>query len=484
MLRYAVPIAILMLARTAMAGPSLQLTDCRISGPGGSGSAAAQCGSLPVPENRADPQGRTIELFVARVPALTGERSESAFTLLAGGPGQAASELYVIYKDVLERVRRSHDILLVDQRGTGASNKMQCEMPEEGPELSWDEETTREVVADCLQALQGDPRFYTTSEAVRDLDAVRAALGYERLDIYGGSYGTRVAQHYLRRYPEHTRSVVLDGVVAPDLLLGPGIAMDAQHALDEIFRRCREDQTCQAAFPDLDGAFRRLQQRLRESPMTVDMDDPLTGAPGQVPFRHEQFVAAVRLLSYRPQSVSLLPLLIAEADRGNMAPLAAQAIMAIASLSDSLAYGMHNSVMCAEDIPLLDLDSLDREALAATYLGQAQVDTLVDICELWPRGEADPDLHDPVTEDVPVLLLSGSADPVTPPRYAERAAASMPRARHLVGEGQGHGMLGVGCVPRLLADFLKDTDLETLDASCLQRLGPSPFFLDFNGPTP
>lgn len=463
---------------------ALELEDCRIHDATGSASIQAQCGYLRVPENPDEPQGKTIELFVARIPTLTQQRSDQALTLLAGGPGQAASEAFVPYSKVLDRIRGSHDILLVDQRGTGKSNRLACEASPEDVIEDWDEEQAAEILTRCRDALTGDPRFYTTSVAVQDLDAVREALGYTQMVVYGGSYGTRVAQHYLRRFPEHTQALILDGVVPAEMALGPQIALDAQHALEVIFERCKINAQCNSAFPGLADAFERLKKSLREGPIELQLTDPNTGITAPGTFSYGSMAAAVRLLSYRPESAALLPLLISEADKGNYGPLAAQGMMVIEAMEESLAYGMHNAVVCAEDVPFFRPDQIDLDALEKTFLGKEQVTALETICKIWPRGLADPDIKEPLVSDTPVLLLSGEADPITPPKYAEQVAARLGNARHLIAPGQGHGVLGVGCVPRLVTDFVKDPTLETLDGECIKRLGPSPFFLDFNGPTP
>jgi pimeloyl-ACP methyl ester carboxylesterase len=463
---------------------TLELEDCRIYDTAGVSSAPAQCGYFQVPENPDAPDGKQIQLFVARIPTLNQQRSEDAFTLLAGGPGQSATEAYASMQDAFSRIRRSHDILLVDQRGTGKSNRLSCDMPAETEQLDLDDEKTLAALADCRDALPGDPRFYTTSVAVRDLDAVRAALGYSKLVVYGGSYGTSVAQHYLRRYPEKVRSVILDGVVPPGITLATNIALTGQQALDRVFTRCQEDSACNDKFPNLADAFARVARRLKSEPVELDIRDPMTAEPLHTKLSYELMAGGIRLLSYRPETVALIPLVISEADKGNYQPLAAQSMLAMSSMDDMLAFGMHNAVMCAEDVPFIDPETVDMAALERSYMGSEQLRGLQKICEVWPRGLADPDIKQPVVSDLPVLLLSGEADPVTPPSYADAVATTLSNSRHLVGPGQGHGMMSVGCFPRLVADFVRDGLLEKLDAQCVQRLGPSPFFLDFNGPTP
>ncbi len=478
------PVVAATAALLAWPAAALELEPCRIAGTGGLHTVAAECGHLVVPENRDEPGGATLELFVARVPALDRAAESAAFTIIAGGPGQSSAEFYVNSSRGFSRVNRERDIVLVDQRGTGRSNAMRCPMPDDGEPLSLDPELLREATEACLEQLPGDPRFYSTSPAVRDLDAVRAALGYERLDLYGVSYGTRVAQHYLRRFPSRTRTVVLDGVVPADMPLGPGISLDAQAALDSVFDRCAAQPACAARFDDLRTGFAGLLDEFGTEAMIVTMPDPVTGELGEVPVTATELKSAVRLLSYHTDTVSLLPLLLHEAYAGgNIVPLAAQAKLSARGIADALAMGMHNAVVCAEDVPFFP-DDLDRDAIERSYLGMLQVDGLVEICSLWPTAVIDEDFKAPVVSDKPVLLLSGDVDPVTPAAYGDRIVPTLPNAVHIINEGQGHGQALLGCMPRLIAEFVTTADAKALDTSCTERLRPAPFFLDFTGPAP
>jgi pimeloyl-ACP methyl ester carboxylesterase len=448
-------------------------------------AAFALCGKLAVPEDPSAPGGRTVELFVVRVPALSSAPRPDPLVLIAGGPGESTVDMYLQLKGAFEPARRERDVILVDQRGTGRSAAgFDCDVPDE---LSLDtagDARLAKYIDQCLRELEHDPRFYTTSVAVQDLDRVRAALGIEQWNVYGVSYGTRVAQQYLRRFPEHARSVVLDGVVPPELALGPDIAREAQRALDRIFARCAADDGCHAHFPSLPADFRELLARLDKQPVTTTSPyatDGGAGADNASKFAAPQLRALVRLLSYSSTTVALLPALLHEAHEGNYAPLANQTSTTLRRLPESLSFPMSNAVICTEDAPFAPPDS--REGLGATYLGTTIVDALAEICGQWPAGAIDADLKMPLVSDRPVLLLSGSNDPITPPEYAARAAAKLAHATQLVGADQGHGLIGIGCVPRLLRTFLEHPN-DTLDAACLKLEPPTPFFLSLLGPGP
>ncbi|MDH3266160.1 MAG: alpha/beta hydrolase [Gammaproteobacteria bacterium] len=462
----------------------LTLSDCRISAGPGYPGIEARCGTLVRPLNPADAATQKIELRVAVVPALDLEPEPDPLVPLAGGPGQGAIQFYSAYATAFEFVRRDRDILLLDQRGTGESATMDCGVEDEIVEGQYDAEQTLEFIRACLQQLPFDPSFFTTSVAVTDLEALRLALGYPSLNLLGTSYGTRVAQHYARRYPETTRSVVLDGVVPPQLPLGPEIATEAQRAIDEIFERCAADPDCNERFPELDLDFQSIRAELAAAPVTVTLADPLSGRLTTLDFGRDELAAAVRLLAYQPYSIALLPLLIHEAANDNYVPLAAQFQLTVSSLADALSLGMHNAVMCTEDLPFVDTDHVDFDALGETYIGAFQFEALETICSIWPPGPLDDDFHEPLASDLPVLLLSGSADPITPPRYAELAMRKLSNARHLIGDRQGHGQIAAGCMPRIVADFVASADVDALDVTCMQNDFVMPFFLDFSGPKP
>ncbi|HEX7719157.1 MAG TPA: alpha/beta hydrolase, partial [Woeseiaceae bacterium] len=259
----------------------------------------------------------------------------------------------------------------------------------------------------------------------------------------------------------------------------------AQQALDAIFARCEARETCASHFPDIGEKFAQLKARLSDAPVTVDISDPVTGRRENVRFGGGELAGALRILSYHPSTTALIPLLIHEAAAGNFGPLASQYRMVVTSLSDALSIGMHNAVVCTEDAPLFDPDSVDRAALDATYMGPVQLDALEAICSVWPAGVLDDGLHVPLSTDLPVLLLSGDADPVTPPAFAELAAADMSNSRHLVGKDQGHGQADRPCIPEIMADFVARASVADLDEQCLaERQFAMPFFIDFTGPSP
>jgi pimeloyl-ACP methyl ester carboxylesterase len=305
------------------------------------------------------------------------------------------------------------------------------------------------------------------------------------VNLYGVSYGTRVAQHYVRRYPARGRTVILDGVVPPQLILGPAMALDAENALASILARCASDSSCRERFGDPARAYRNVRARLSEKAAAVSLQHPTTGEPWAVQFTDLHLATVLRLASYASEQAALLPLTLHAADsQDDFEPLAAQFAMLSDSLQNLLAYGMNASVVCAEDVPFYDSLDIDRERLARTYLGTQQVDALREVCKGWPRGPMDADLHEPLTSAAPALLLSGTDDPVTPPAYAEQASDGFKDHLHLVLQARGHGQLIAPCVDRIMAAFISAGTARDLDVACTRSVKPMPFFTSLAGPEP
>jgi pimeloyl-ACP methyl ester carboxylesterase len=478
-------------APSAPTDPVLTFTPCMLEHPSGLSGVKAECATLEVPENLSG-QGRRIMLSIARHPAISERKATDPLFVLAGGPGMGAQEMYTASAGAFARINRDRDIILVDQRGTGRSTPLQCKVdplllnldrPEPAPAArnALIDAATRECL-DTLRA-QHDVAQYTTSVAVRDLERVREALGAEQLNLYGVSYGSRVAQHYLRRYPDRVRSVILDGVLPPGLALGPAIATDAEAALGMILRRCAAQPACRKAFGNPADTYQTLRTRLAAAPRTVRLPDPRSGELRTVVFGPSQLATVLRLSSYSTPTAALLPLAMHEAvTKDNYIPLAGALLMQLDTVPESIAIGMHHSVVCAEDLPFIG--EVDRARLAATYMGTDMIDPLRRVCAIWPRGPVDAGFRGPLKSTVPVLLLSGSADPVTPPAYAEAALRGLADARHVVLQDEGHGQLGATCMDRVLRDFIATPAPAKLDLKCLERRSAAPFFTSLAGPTP
>ena len=463
-----------------------QLSPCELEHPQRLTVVAADCGALLIPEDPAKPGGRQIRLAFARIAAISRSKQPDPLFLLAGGPGMAATTFYAMTAPVFARIHRDRDIVLVDQRGTGNSNPLNCP---EGDEL--DVGGSGSAIADetrrCLEMLssRADVAQYTTSVAVKDLDRVRQALGYQQINLYGVSYGTRVAQQYLRRFPQQTRSLILDGVVPPELSFGAGMAIDAERSLERILARCARESECQSRFGDPQQDYHSLRATLQAHAVPVSVADPSTGDPRHFDFTSTHLATVLRLSIYSAEPTALLPLLLHETSSSkDFSHIATQYLLLSRSYTDVIAVGMNNTVACTEDIPFYDPKRVDRSTLEHTFLGASQLDALLAVCKIWPHGPIDADFHMPLHSDVPALLLSGSDDPVTPPEYGNEARRGLANSLHVVLKDFGHGQLAAPCVDRVMEQFINRASVAGLDVSCTRNDKPTPFFISINGPAP
>ncbi len=450
--------------------PGLALRDCRHQASG----RTLRCGTLQVPEDRARPDGRSIALNLVVIPALAAEPREDPVYWLAGGPGQgAASDL--VGRLVGDPLCRDRHVVLVDQRGTGRSNPLRVERGSPD-DPSWLDTPLMDVAAfrEALPALQerADLGCYATEIAAQDLDAVRRALGHERIDLWGGSYGTRLALVYMRAYPERVRAAVLDGV-APLSFRNPlHHARSAQDALELLFAECRADPACRAAFPELEQDFEQLLARLEAEPAAVEITHPRTGEPVEVRCSRDTFADGLRVMLYYTPTNRRVPLLLHRAAQGDLRPFVETALRSGGSLRRALALGMLLCVTGSEDLPRIDVDEIEA-ATAGTFLGDRRVRDQLAVGAIWPRGEVSPGYGEEVTVDVPTLLLSGTHDPVTPPLFGERAAAALPHGRHLVVPGC-HGVASIPEVRRIVERFLDTADAADLDVAALASVRMPP----------
>ncbi|UGB38304.1 alpha/beta hydrolase [Frateuria soli] len=462
----------------------LVLTACELGRPDSGLSTAAWCAPFEVPENRDDPASRKITLNLAVIRSDADVPAQDMLVYLAGGPGQAATETWPMVAPALSPLLAHRNVLLIDQRGTGRSHPLDCKAAEKadkvGAVAGFDPDRLRAQVQACLKEVQAtaDPRYYTTTAAVADLEDARQALGAPDFDLVGVSYGTRVAQQYAMHHPDAVRSILLDGAVPNQLVLGEDFARNLEDALKAQFARCTAE--CKARFGDPYQTLYQLRDALRANPHKVSFRDPQTYQSVERTLSDDALASVVRLFAYSPVTAALLPLSIDAAAHGDVGPLLGQAKLISGDLADTMNGGMQSSVICSEDADLLKPRPQD----ADTILGTRMIDTLEAICSVWPRGTRPADFHQPLKTAIPTLLLSGQYDPVTPPRYGEEVLKGLSNGRHLVLKGQGHNVIAAGCMPTLVKTFVEELDPEKLDASCLDRLQPTPLFIDFNGATP
>ncbi len=438
---------------------------------------AARCGVLTRPLDPTAPQGRTVALHLAMLPARSRRPAADPVVFFAGGPGQSATDLAGPLHAWLAPVLAQRDVLLIDQRGTGRSAPLRCEEDEPTPRtLAAQLQPPSSAMAQrCLARLQalphGDVRQYTTSIAVADVEAVRGALGVARWNLIGVSYGSRVALEYQRQQPQRVRRVVLDGVVPPDVNVPLSAVQASQRALEGVFAGCEADAACARQYPQLRHQWRQLQAGL---PREVTVPHPVSGQPERFTLTPGALAALVHAPLYAPFLAAGLPLAIDAAAAGRFTPLVGLAA-ALGQAQSGLASGMHFSVLCSEDGPALGAAPAASASGAvgeADHGAQALVAPYREICRRWPRGPVPEAFYRVGPAPVATLLMSGQWDPVTPPSQAQRLQTQLgARAQSLVMPGQGHGQLSQGCVSELVARFL-DAPSDDAAQAVVQQSAP------------
>jgi pimeloyl-ACP methyl ester carboxylesterase len=444
----------------------------------------AYCGTLAVYENRTTNQGRQINLNIVLLPALRPDPQPDPMFFLAGGPGQGAAKMARSLREAYRQVLTDRDIVLVDQRGTGKSNPLECLDEDDSLKaIAEPESAALDKLKACLAGYDADLRHYTTSIAMDDLDDVRAFLGYERINIYGGSYGTRAGLVYMRQHGDRVRTAVLDGVAPTNMRLPLYFARDVQRALDLLVADCAADAACNAAYPNLGTRLRALIARLEQDPPLVALIHPRTGERGDVRMTARIVTNIFAGALYVPLGASLIPALVARAEAGDF-----QGVLALSSLVDSggprnMSIGMQLSVICSEDAPRFTAEDA-AEAAKGSLFGPYTMTLQQQACAFWPRGAVDESYYEPVASAIPTLILSGEVDPVTPPSWGEAIAATLPNAVHLVMAGTGHTAGGTSCGLRIIRNFIAAGTTDNLDTSCAQNAHRPPFFITPAGPDP
>ncbi|MSO62218.1 MAG: alpha/beta hydrolase [Acidobacteria bacterium] len=444
----------------------------------------AYCGSLKVFENRATNQGRQIDLNIVVLPALRADAKPDPLFFLAGGPGQGAAMMAKGVREMFRQVLTDRDIVLVDQRGTGQSHPLNCE--DQDDSLKAFGRTAADSLAmlkHCLAGYDADLRLYTTTIAMDDLDDVRSFLGYDQINIYGGSYGTRAGLVYLRQHGDRVRAAILDGVAPTNMRLPLFFPRDVQRALDLLIADCAATAACNATYPNLQARLRELMARLERAPSTVAVVHPRTGERGAITMTARILANILAGTLYIPVASSLIPALIERAEQNDF-----QGLLALASIGDNgspsnMSVGMQLSVICAEDAPRITAEEGRKESEGSLF-GEYLMRTQQDACAFWPRGTVDAAYYEPVTVTIPTLVMSGELDPVTPPVWGEETARHLPAAKHIVMPGTGHTAGGTGCGLRIIRNFIDAGTTDNLDTSCVANVKRPPFFVTPAGPDP
>ncbi|MDR7270882.1 pimeloyl-ACP methyl ester carboxylesterase [Pelomonas saccharophila] len=460
--------AALVLAPLAHAAAPLK--PCRVDGI----PTELQCGSLERPLDPARPDGVKVDIHYLVVPALARNKQPDAVLLLAGGPGQSAIKVAARVLPRLSRLNNRRDLVFIDQRGTGKSAPLDC--PDDS-KLSVAEQLEPAAqmrrIDECRATLEklpygkdGGLRFFTTTLAMQDMEAVRERLSVPQWNLVGASYGTRAAVEYLRLFPTKVRRTVIDGVAPPDMVLPASFSTDGQAALDKLFEAHAKTH------PELRADWQKL---LASLPRSVSVQQPLTGVAERFSVDRDLVMRSVRGPLYQPALAAALPAAIhAAASEANFAPLFGLTTAFGSSPSMRLAMGMHFSVICAEDASRI---AESKDAPGADFR-TVDAEMYARVCKAWPRGDVAPDFYKIPPAPSPVLVLSGGADPATPPRHGEHVAQALgaghpERVQHIVVAEAGHGVMPVGCMRDLIFRFIdakRDAAALPQDAACATRI--------------
>jgi len=431
---------------------------------------SALCGGVDVWEDREATRGRKIALRVVVLPAMERPIEPDPLVYLAGGGVLPASERAPFFARAFQELRRHRDVLLVDQRGSGGSNALDCDLPGPLDPDFRDEGRYLSAISRCRTLLEpkADLRFYTTPHAMADLDEVRRRLGYERLNLYGMSYGTKAAMVYLRQFPDRVRTVALHGLVPLDTSISLDTARSAQDALERVFDLCAQQPACAAAFPRLRDEFRALMTRLAAKPVDVEVKEP-SGAATTIRVDAEIVARVVHGALYSARAIEELPRMIHRAFGGDLTPIARRA--------SGGGYGPPKGVLltiqCTEELPRVDPGRIAQET-AETFVGGVPLRRQLAACQRWVTGRLPEGYWSPVRSALPILPLTGALDHATPRHYGDHVVATLAAARHLVLPGRGHNDVDA-CVTGLIQSYVLRGSLQGLDTSCAERLEPLSF---------
>jgi pimeloyl-ACP methyl ester carboxylesterase len=442
-----------------------------------------ECGYVTVPERHEAPDGPAIRLPVAVARATGPNPQPDPLFLAQGGPGGDAFEIFPVLL-ASSTILEDRDVVVFNQRGTRyAEPDLSCtesfdaagDLLLMSPEES--EGKSLELLRACYDRLQAqgiDLSAYNSVQNAADVDLIRQALGYDEYNYYGVSYGTLLGFHLLRDQPDHLRSAILDGVVPTNLNFIPKVTENTDRVFTAVIDACRDDPGCAADYPNLEGRFFSLVDRLNENPIEVKIKDPETGKTYKVPLDGDGLVDVFFQAFYLPDNYAYFPKLVASLEEGDYTFI--EGIWPLFAFDRTISEGMYFSVICAEDADV-DIAEANLEGVRPYFADgiEEELAYYADACAIWQVEQLPPSVDAPVTSDLPVLLLSGQYDPITPPSFADVAAAGLAQGINLVHPTGSHGVaFGDPCLDSILTQFLNDPQVAP-DAACLDLIEPQEF---------
>ncbi len=461
------------LAVSASAAPGVTLTPCHVEGV----KEELRCGVYNVFENRRTRTGRKLPLKIILIHARQPHPDQGPVFYMAGGPGEAATELadlVIGWGDADE-----HDVVLVDERGTGDGHRLDCKSPESDNNLEryLNGPFDSEVARACREELQKkfDLSQYTTPNFVDDIDEIRAAMGYDKINLNGGSFGTYAAQIYMRRHREHARSAYLTSLVTLTNRVPLYHAEAAQLGLDQLFKDCDQDAACHAAYPRFRENFAAVLNKVREAPVATWVKHPVTGARTDIHLTERAFADALRTMMYRSQKARELPFLIEQALAGDFSPFAEAALRSSRDIYSGGRMGLHYCITCNEFVRRIRPEEVE-PATRASFLGSWRVRDQMAACKHWSKTDLPVDYFEPFSLETPAVLVSGATDSASPPKWGEVVKAYMPNAIHVVVPGDAHTPENE-CTRSIRHELFRTGTTHGLDTSCMTKVQRAPFKL-------
>ena len=453
----------------------VKLTPCQIPG-----LSEAFCGVYDVYENRTSQRGRMISLNIVVLPAAEGPAEPDPVFFFSGGPGSGVTDWVGFAPGIMPEIHKKRDFVFIDQRGTGKSNPLQCDLlgPKDRLQTYLVDMYPNDYVDACRKSLEkiADLTQYTTSIAMDDIHEVRAALGYDKINLFGISYGTFAVQTYMKRHPETVRSAVMNGVAWGKV--PQDFARNTQSAMNALIQDCAADEACAKTFPNFAQELDAVLKRFHEGPVQATVENPDTKQAETVSLTFGPFIAALRSMLYDIGNSARIPLLIQQTAAGDYGPAALASINYKRGVM-GLADGLYLCITCSEDVPFVNVEKALADA-KGSMLGDYRVVQQVGACKRWPRGEVPSDFNNALTMDAPVLLISGEHDPVTPPASGDALARGLPNALHVVVANESHGAFGAWptCLKPMVTKLFESGSVSGIDAGCAATVQRPPFILE------
>lgn len=445
----------------------------------------AECATIAIPAKHDGSDGdETLDVFVTRVPSIR-DTDKPAVIFIAGGPGQASTDLMPQFRHVFSSLLIDHDFIFVDQRGTGKSHPLDCDEDFlTMSQLSASEQVQRlfNTHKACREGYTKDLTLFSTPHAVKDLEFVKNALGYSKVALWGGSYGTRVALEYIRQFPDSLSAVVIDGVAPTAITLPFFTEQDADNSLKHVLSQCKSQTSCAKAFPNLETQWLHLQTRLKETPLSIQFKHPRTEEAINVLIDDRTLSAWVRAILYSRDFTQLLPQAMYRATQNDFQLLFTISTIGLEGMGHGISEGLQTNIICMEDASpaIKNPPTIER----ASLLNLSDIESIKKVCSLYPKGNIPKAYYDAPNSNVPTLILSGKFDPVTPPHWGDLVEKGLTRSRHIVIEGGHHFVSLLGCTPDIISEFIdKPISLNTIDTNCVKNITPTPFFIDNAGPS-